>query len=110
MLYIKWLLEESPIFQNEGCIAALKSVPLPDFLADFEGIELVPNAAAPEGEEDFFDKVNLQSEVGINNDDYPDCTIVEHALLKDKTLAEIMGEWNEKWTAAQEELEIEIKF
>ncbi len=110
MVYLKWLLEESPIYKDEGCIAALKSEPLPDFLADFEGIELIPNAAAPEGEEDFFDKVNLQSEVGINNDDYPDCNIVEHALLKDKTLAEIMDEWNQKWSAAQEELEIEIKF
>lgn len=110
MVYLKWLLEASPIYKDEGCIAALKSVPLPDFLTDFEGIELIPNAAAPEGEEDFFDKVNLQSEVGINNDDYPDCNIVEHALLKDKTLDEIMNEWNEKWTAAQTELEMEIKF
>ena len=48
--------------------------------------------------------------MGINNDDYPDCTIVEHAILKDKTIDEIMDEWNQKWTSAQEELEMEILF
>ena len=39
-----------------------------------------------------------------------ECNIVEHALLKDKTLDEIMNEWNEKWTAAQTELGMEILF
>ncbi len=110
MVYLKWLLEESAIFQDENCIPALKSAPMPDFLDDFAGIELLSNAAAPEGKEDEFDKVNLLSEVGINNDDYPDCTIVEHAILKDKTIDEIMDEWNQKWTSAQEELEMEILF
>lgn len=110
MLYVKWLLEESPIFTEEGCIPALKSAPMPDFLSDFEGIELLSNAPAPDGEEDYFDKVNLESEVGINNDDYPDCTIVEAALLGNKTLSEIMDEWNAKWTSAQESLGMEILF
>ncbi len=110
LVYLKWLLEASPIFTDEGCIPALKSAPLPDFLADFNGIELLANNAPPAGEEDLFDKLNLESEVGINNDDYPDCNIVEHALLKDKTLAEIMDEWNAKWTAGQEALGIEVKY
>ena len=110
MLYVKWLLEESPIFTDEGCIPALKSAPMPDFLADFEGIELLSNNPAPEGEEDYFDQVNLLSECGINNDDYPDCTIVEAALMKNKTLDDIMNEWNEKWTNAQTELNMEILF
>lgn len=108
MLYVKWLLEESPIFTDEGCIPALKSAPMPDFLADFEGIELLSSNPAPEGEEDYFDQVNLLSECGINNDDYPDCTIVEAALMKNKTLDDIMNEWNEKWTNAQTELNMEI--
>lgn len=110
MVYLKWLLEESPIFTDEGCIPALKSAPMPDFLADFEGIELLSNNPAPDGEEDYFDKVNLESEVGINNDDYPDCAIVEAALTGSKTLSEIMDEWNAKWTRAQESLGMEILF
>lgn len=110
MLYVKWLLEESTIFMDEGCIPALKSGEMPDFLSDFAGIELLSNNPAPEGEEDYFDQVNLLSEVGINNDDYPDCAIVEAALLKNKTIDEIMTEWNEKWTSAQTELGMEILF
>lgn len=110
MLYVKWLLEESPIFEEEGCIPALKSAEMPAFLADFQGIELLSNNPAPDGEEDYFDQVNLLSEVGINNDNYPDCAIVEAALLGNKTIGEIMDEWNEKWTSAQTELGMEILF
>lgn len=110
MLYVKWLLEESTIFVDEGCIPALKDGEMPAFLEDFAGIELLSNNPAPDGEEDYFDQVNLLSEVGINNDDYPDCAIVEAALLKNKTIDDIMGEWNQKWTDAQTELNMEILF
>lgn len=110
MLYVKWLLEESTIFVDEGCIPALKNGEMPAFLEDFAGIELLSNNPAPDGEEDYFDQVNLLSEVGINNDDYPDCAIVEAALLKNKSIDDIMGEWNQKWTDAQAELNMEILF
>lgn len=108
LLYLKWILEASPIYTDEGSIPALKSAPLPDVLADFEGVQLLSNAATPEGEEDLFDQVNLESEVGINNDDYPDCEIIESALYGSKTLDELMGEWNEKWSKAQETLSVEV--
>lgn len=108
MLYVKWLLDESPIFVDEGCIPARKDGEMPAFLADFEGVELVANNPAPEGEEDLFDEVNNQSEVGLNNNDYPDCEILENALFRSMTLDELMGNWNEKWTAAQERLGVEI--
>ena len=110
MLYVKWLLDASPIFNDEGCIPARKDAEMPAFLASFDGIELLSNNPAPEGHEDDFDKVNLESEVGINNDNYPDANIVEHAMLKDKTLTEIMDEWNAKWTKAQEAKGMEIEF
>lgn len=108
MLYLKWVLEESLMYTDEGSIPALKSAPLPDVLSDFEGVELLSNVSAPAGEEDLFDEVNLESEVGINNDDYPDCEILESALYGTKTLDELMGEWNEKWTRAQETLGVEV--
>lgn len=108
LLYLKWVLEESPMYADEGSIPALKSAPLPDVLADFEGVALLSNVPAPAGEEDLFDQVNLESEVGINNDDYPDCEILESALYGTKTLDELMGEWNAKWTKAQETLSVEV--
>lgn len=108
LIYLKWILEESPMFTDEGTIPALKSAPLPDVLADFGGVELLSNNQAREGEEALFDEVNNESEVGIQNNDYPDCEILEAALYGTRTLDDIMAEWNEKWTAAQESLGVEI--
>lgn len=108
MVYLKWILEESPMYADEGTIPALKSEPLPDVLADFDGVELISNNPAKEGEETLFDDVNNESEVGIQNNDYPDCEILEAALYGTRTLDELMDEWNQKWTSAQESLGVEI--
>lgn len=108
MVYLKWLIEESSIYEDEQSIPALKSAPLPATLADFTNAELVSNNAAPEGEDDLFDEVNKESEVGINNDDYPDCEILEAALYGSNTLDDLMNTWNEKWTNAQESLGVEV--
>lgn len=108
MLYMKWLMEESTIYDDEGSIPARKDGELPDVLADFEGVELLSNNPAPEGEEDLFDTVNNEGEVGINNNDYPDCEILENALYQEKSLDEIMDEWNEKWAVGQEAAGIEV--
>ena len=108
LLYTKWLIEESSIYEDEGSIPALKDKEVPDALADFEGVELLPNNPAKEGEETLFDEVNNESEVGINNDDYPECELLEAALYGSKTLDEMMDERNQKWSAAQEELGVEV--
>ena len=108
MLYVKWLLDESSIFIDEGCIPARKDGEMPAFLADFAGVELVSNNPPPEGEEDLFDQVNLQSEVGINNDDYPECALLEAALTGSQTLDEIMAERDAAWNSAQEILGVEV--
>lgn len=49
-----------------------------------------------------FNNVNNESEIGINSSNDPKQAIVEAALLQSMTLDEIMDEWNEKWTSAQE--------
>jgi ABC-type glycerol-3-phosphate transport system substrate-binding protein len=108
MLYVKWLIEESSIYVDEGSIPALKSQELPETLADFKGVEMLANNPAKAGEENLFEDVNNESEVGINKDDYPKCEILEYALYGTKTLDEIMAEWNAKWSAAQETLGVEI--
>ncbi len=108
MVYLKWLLEESSIFVDEGTIPALKSEPLPDSLSEFDGVEILSNNPAIEGEETLFDDVNNESEVGINNNDYPDCEILESALYGTKDLDTLMEEWNAKWSAAQESLGVDI--
>ena len=108
MLYVKWLIEESPMFLDEGSIPARKDGEFPSVLEALDGVELIANSPAPDGEEDLFDDVNNESEVGINNNDYPDCEILEAALYGSRTLDEIMAEWNQKWTSAQESLGVEV--
>ncbi|MBE6071923.1 MAG: carbohydrate ABC transporter substrate-binding protein [Clostridium butyricum] len=108
MLYIKWLVEESPIYDYEGSIPALKSKDLPDVLSDFKGVELISDNPAKKGEETLFNDINNESEVGLGKDDYPDCEILESALNKTKTIDELMDEWNAKWSAAQEKLGVEV--
>jgi len=108
MVYMKWLIEESSIYADEGSIPALKTGGLPEALADFEGVELLADNPAKEGEETLFNDVNNEAEVGINNDDYPDCEILEAALYGSATLDEKMDEWNEAWSEAQETLGVEV--
>lgn len=108
MVYLKWLIEESSIYDDEGSIPALKGEELPDALADFEGVELLSDNPAVEGEEELFNDVNNESEVGINNDDYPNCYLLECALYGTKTLDEVIDEWNAQWSAAQEKLGVDV--
>ncbi len=106
MIYIKWLLEESTIFEDEGSIPALKNSPLPDSLSEFDGVELLSDDAALEGEENLYDDVRNTAEV--LSGDYPVSTVLEAALYKSESLDDLMDEWNEKWTAAQDSCGAEI--
>ena len=108
MLYLKWLIEDSTIYEDEGSIPALKGENLPDALADFEGVELLSDNPPVEGEEELFNDVNNESEVGINNDDYPNCYLLECALYGTKTLDDVIDEWNAQWSASQESLGVDV--
>ena len=101
-------IPSSTIYEDEGSIPALKGEELPDALADFDGVELLSDNPPAEGEEELFNDVNNKSEVGINNDDYPNCYLLECALYGSKTLDEVVAEWNAQWTQAQEDLGVEI--
>ena len=106
MLYVKWLLEESPIFDDEGSIPALKGEPLPDSLAEFEGVELLSDNPPLKGEESLYDDIRNSAEV--LSGDYPVCEVLEAALYGTRELDDLMDEWNQKWTEAQESNGAEI--
>lgn len=108
MLFVKWLTEESNYAYDQGSIPVVAGSEYPDVMAAFSDVELIIDNPAKEGEEELYNLVNRDSEVGLNNDAMPDCEIVEHALSKDMTIDEIMDEWNEKWTAGQESNNVEI--
>ena len=77
-----------------------------EVLAAFDGVELVVDNPAPEGEEDLFGEINTESEIALNNDNTHVQNIVEHALSGDMTMEEIVDEWNQAWTDAQEEYDV----
>ena len=107
MLYIKWLVEDSTIYEDEGSIPEVKGEALPDSLAEFQGVELLSNNAAAAGEEDLSDKITNDAEVLSGND--PVCEVLEGALYGSQSLDDIMNEWNDKWTTAQESNGVEVK-
>lgn len=106
MVYVKWLLEESPIYDDEGSIPALKGKDLPDSLAEFKDTELIEDNAPAEGEESLYDDIRNTAEV--LSGDYPVGEVLEAALYGNKSLDDLMAEWNQKWTSAQESNGVEI--
>lgn len=102
MIFVKWMVEKSGYAAESGSLPALAGAEYPEILKDFEGVGLVVDNPPAAGEESYFDTVNNESEIGLENSAKPKQDIVEAALLGDMTLDEIMDEWNQKWTSAQE--------
>lgn len=102
MCYIKWLVEKSQFAQSEGGLSIVIGDEYPEALASLKDIELVVNDPAAEGEENLWNDINNDSELGINVSGAIPTEIVESAVSGTKTMEELVNEWNEKWTAAQE--------
>ncbi|MCH4239270.1 MAG: ABC transporter substrate-binding protein [Oscillospiraceae bacterium] len=101
MLYIKYLTEKSNFAYSEGEVPVVKGAELPSTLADFKNIKMVEDAPAKDGEEDLYTDVNNDSKLSLNSDNDHVMSIVQSAKKKDRTLDQIVAEWNKKWTAAQ---------
>ncbi|MDD4112035.1 MAG: ABC transporter substrate-binding protein [Herbinix sp.] len=109
LLYVKWLTEESNFAYDEGGIPVAKGAEYPPTLASFDGIELVIDNPAPAGEETLFNEVNTESEVGINMENTHVQRVVEAAMDQSETMNDIVADWNAKWSAAQEDLNVQVK-
>ncbi len=101
-LYIKFLMEQSNFAFDQGGIPTVVGAEYPDIYAAFDGIELVVDNPAKEGEENLFTDVNNDSEIGLNVSPDDKSLIVEEAISGGRSLDDIMADWNERWTAAQE--------
>ena len=107
MLYIKYLTEKSNFAYSEGGVPVVKGAELPATLADFKNIKMIEDTPAKDGEEDLFTNVNNDSKISLNSDNDHIMSIVQSAKKKDKTLDQIVAEWNKKWTAAQKSNDVE---
>ena len=82
----------------------------PDLYAAFDGIDLVEQLPAVAGEETLLNDLNAESELNLNNGGNTKIQeIVEHAFNGDKEFDDIMADWNEAWSDAQEALKVEIR-
>ena len=107
-IFVKWMVEESGWCDFEGGYPVSKSAPT-SFA--FDGVEIVTNDPALDGEEDLLNEMNSESELNFNaGGDSRVQDIVVQAFNGTKTYDEIMQEWTQKWNEAQEELDIEVKY
>ena len=108
MVFVKWMTEKSGFSYNEDGLPIDASTT--DTKLDFSGVELLQDDPAVEGEEDLLNNLNSDSELNINaggNDKIQ--AIIEHAANGDKSFDDIMKEWNEAWSSAQETEGVEVK-
>lgn len=112
MVFVKWMTEKSGFAFNEGGIpVAADDNNFPEMYQAFEGVEFVTDLPALSGEEDLLSNVNVESELNVcNGGDTKSQKLIEHAAAGDKTFDEIMDEWNQAWTDAQEEYSVEILY
>jgi len=109
MYYLKWLTEESGFAYSEGGVPIDKKGEYPDLYAAFDGIDMVADADALEGEATLLSDLNSESELAINAGGNTKVQeIVEHAFNGDKSFDEIMADWNQAWSDAQETLGVEV--
>ncbi|MBQ8311883.1 MAG: carbohydrate ABC transporter substrate-binding protein [Clostridia bacterium] len=108
MVLIKWLTHESGFAYNEGGTPINKDGEFPALYAAFDGVDLLPDNAAVD--QQLIDDLNADSNLSINRGgDAKIQKIIEHAFNGTKTFDEIMTEWNEAWSDAQADHDIEVK-
>lgn len=105
MVFVKWMVEESGWCDFEGGYPISKTAPT-SFV--FDGVNIVNNETSLEGEEDFMNDMNAESELNFNaNGDIKIQKIVEGAA-NGVAYDDIMAEWTQKWNDAQSSLDMEV--
>ena len=112
MVFVKWMTEKSQYSFNEGGLPiAVGDDQYPEVYDDFvaNDVQFVSNEPALEGEEHLLNELNADSElmVGAGGNEKIQA-IVEHAANGDESFDDIMTEWNEKWSDAQETDGVEV--
>lgn len=101
------MTEKSGFSYNEDDLRVAKSSS--DTKLDFSGVTFLEDEPVVEGEEDLLNALNADSELNINNGGNDKIqAIIEHAANGDESFDDIMNEWNQKWTDAQESEGVEI--
>lgn len=107
LVFVKWLVERSGYAYNEYSLPVVKGA---ETQLSFDGVEMITEEPALEGEEDLLNAINSESEVNIDQDGNGVrlSTLIEHAANGDMTYDEIVAEWNQAWSDAQESEGVEV--
>ena len=109
MVFVKWMTEKSGFSYNEDGLPVAKD--LYETKLAFTGVDLLEDQPALDGEDDYLNDMNSESELNINNGgDKRIQAIVEHAANGDESFDDIMAEWNKAWSDAQQTNDIEVKY
>ena len=106
LVFVKWMTEKSGYAYNEDSLAI---VPGSESKISFDRVDFVADEPALEGEEDYLNQLNSESELNVSNGGNDKIqAIIEHAANGDMSFDDIMAEWNQKWSDAQESLGFEV--
>ena len=107
LIFVKWMTEESGFSYNEDGLPVAKSSD--ETKLDFSNVTFLEDEPAVQGEEDVLNLLNADSELNFNNGGNDKIqAIIEHAANGDESFDDIMNEWNQKWSDAQEAEGIEV--
>lgn len=107
MVFVKWMTQESGFSYNEdGLPVAAGST---ETKLAFDGVTFLEDEPSKAGEEDLLNEMNSESELNINaGGDSKLQNIIECAHDGSKTFDDIMAEWNQAWSDAQEACGVEV--
>lgn len=107
MVFVKWMTQESGFSYNEdGLPVAAGST---ETKLAFDGVTFLEDEPSVAGEEDLLNEMNSESELNINaGGDSKLQNIIECAHDGSKTFDDIMAEWNQAWSDAQEACGVEV--
>lgn len=107
MVFVKWMVEESGWCDFEGGYPISKTAPT-SFV--FDGVEVVSNVTSLEGEEDFMNEMNAESELNFNNGGDSRVQKIVEAADAGIPYEDLVAEWTALWNDAQESLGIEVLY
>ncbi len=107
MVFVKWMVEESGWCDFEGGYPISKTAPTS---FKFDGVEVVTNATSLEGEEDFMNEMNAESELNFNNGGDSRVQKIVEAADAGVPYEDLVAEWTKAWNDAQATLEIEVLY
>ncbi len=111
LIFVKWMVEKSDWCYNEGGYTVVKGGKNPDMYSAFDGCVVLSDQDALDGEADFLNQMNSESELSVNAGGNAKVQeIVEAGVTGSKSFDDIMAEWNKKWQDAQAELGIDVLY